>query len=238
MYFIHREERKSIDFQGFISRFFDKKIDIGIVRSSETGISTKYRVKKFPSIMVITVGEKKQKFYDGLVNYKSLFDWLNVFSETFFRVGEEKARSTDQIKADKPWAHEKLPEFNKESANEICFKVDGMICVILINKEKPQDDLIDLFNTLQNHLSPKIDRGIKYRFGWINSTTQNSFIDAIGMSSGAGPQMIIVNPGSRKRFYVLESGLTFDNMKDTFDKLAGGEIRFKNFNKNIIPELN
>jgi len=26
-------------------------------------------------------------------------------------------------------------------------------------------------------------------------------------------------------------------MKNAFDKLAGGEIRFKNFNKNTIPEL-
>jgi len=141
------------------------------------------------------------------------------------------------IKEEKAWTKEKLPEFNKESANDICFKVDGTICVILLNKEKPQDDLVELFNTLQNHLSPKIDRGIKYRFGWINTNTQKTFMDSIGQPEGTGPNMIIVNPGSRKRFYVLEGGITFDNMKNTFDKLAGGEIRFKNFNKNAIPEL-
>jgi len=188
--------------------------------------------------MVITVGEKKQKFYEGDITYKKVFDWVNVFSETFFRVGEEKARSGDSVKTEKPWAHEKLPEFTKESANDICFKVDQTICVILLNKEKPDTVLIDLFNLLQNHLSPKIDRGLKYRFGWINSSTQNAFMQEIGLGLGEGPKMIIINPGSRKRFYILESELQFDNMKNTFDKMAGGELRFKNFNKNTIPELN
>jgi len=60
----------------------------------------------------------------------------------------------------------------------------------------------------------------------------------IGLGLGEGPKMIIINPGSRKRFYILESELQFDNMKNTFDKMAGGELRFKNFNKNTIPELN
>ena len=91
-----------------LSVSFDKKIDMGIVRSSESAIVSKYKIKKFPSLMVITVGEKKQRLYDGTINYKDLFDWLNVFSETFFRVGEDKARTTDKLKVDKPWTLEVL----------------------------------------------------------------------------------------------------------------------------------
>ena len=49
--------------------------------------------------------------------------------------------------------------------------------------------------------------------------------------------MIVVNPGSRKRYYVMENELNEKNMKNVFERLAGGEIRFKNFNKNTIPEL-
>lgn len=227
-----------------LSVSFDKKIDMGIVRSSESAINAKYKIKKFPAIMVLTVGEKKQKLYEGAINYKLLFDWMNVFSETFFRVGEDKARSTDKPKVEKPWAIEvillliqKLPEFTKDSANEICFKIDGTICVLLINHEKPQDDLINMFYNLQNHLSPKIDRGIKYKFGWINSNTQNKFISSTGLSLGDKSKMMIVNPGSRKRFYIMENELNEANMKYEFDKLAGGEIRFKNFPRNTIPDL-
>lgn len=89
-----------------LSVAFDKKIDIGVVRSSESAIVTKYKIKKFPTVLVLTVGERKQKLYDGQIKYKLLFDWLNIFSETFFRVGEDKARSTDKIKVEKPWAQE------------------------------------------------------------------------------------------------------------------------------------
>ena len=89
-----------------LSVAFDKKIDIGVVRTSESAIVTKYKIKKFPTVMVLTVGERKQKIYEGAIKYKDLFDWVNVFSETFFRVGEDKARSTDKIKVEKPWAQE------------------------------------------------------------------------------------------------------------------------------------
>ena len=40
--------------------------------------------------MVIGVTEKKPNFYTGDNKYKPLFDYLNVYSETFFRVGEDK----------------------------------------------------------------------------------------------------------------------------------------------------
>jgi hypothetical protein len=89
-----------------LSVAFDKKIDIGIVRSSESAIVTKYKIKKFPTVLVLTVGDKKQKLYEGGIKYKELFDWMNIYSETFFRVGEDKARSTDKLKAEKPWAQE------------------------------------------------------------------------------------------------------------------------------------
>ena len=90
-----------------LSVAFDKKIDMGIVRSSETGITSKYRVKKFPSIVVLQVGDKKQRIYEGAISYKELFDFLNVFSETFFRVGEETPRLPDPTRNDtKAWKKE------------------------------------------------------------------------------------------------------------------------------------
>ena len=90
-----------------LSVAFDKKIDMGIVRSSETGITSKYRVKKFPSIIVLQVGDKKQRIYEGNINYKELFDFLNVFSETFFRVGEETPRLADPLRPEsKAWKKE------------------------------------------------------------------------------------------------------------------------------------
>lgn len=58
--------------------------------------------------MVLEVGGKKPKFYEGETKYNQIFDFLNVFSETFFRVGEDKTRPTETNKADKPWLNEVL----------------------------------------------------------------------------------------------------------------------------------
>lgn len=169
--------------------------------------------------MVISV-DKKTKFYEGENKFKLLFDFLNVYSETFFRVGEDKTKTNETTKQDKPWLNEKLPELTKDSANEVCFKVDGVVCVLLVNKEKPSEDLVNLFSSVQNWLSPKIDRGgVKYKFGWVNSEEQKSFISALELEQGAGPKMVIVNPGKRKRFFIPEVELSEDKMSKNFISL-------------------
>ena len=78
------------------------------MRSSETGIVSKYRIKTFPAILVLTAGDRKSKLYEDQINYKKLFDFLNIFSETFFRVGEDKARASDSVRSEKPWLQEVL----------------------------------------------------------------------------------------------------------------------------------
>ena len=108
----------------------------------------------------------------------------------------------------------RFPELNADSANEVCFKVDGIVCVLLLNKEKPDDNLTNLFSELQNYLSPKINRGLKYKFGWLNTSVQKAFMASVDMEMGSGPFMVLVNPGKRKRFHVLSGGLEEENMSN------------------------
>ena len=73
--------------------------------------------------------------------------------------------------------------------------------------------MVNVFSSLQNWLSPKIDRGgIKYKFGWISSTTQPNFIKTVELAVGSGPHLLLINPGKRKRFYVLEGSFAEENM--------------------------
>jgi hypothetical protein len=67
---------------------------------------------------------------------------------------------------------------------------------------------------LQNYLSPKIDRGIKYKFGWICSTGQSSFMQTLGQEVGTGPSLMLINPGKRKRYHVMEGGLDEERMSN------------------------
>lgn len=167
--------------------------------------------------MVLGV-DKKTKFYEGENKFKPVFDFLNIYSETFYKVGEDKVNPSDQTTTQsKPWLNERLPELTKESGNDICFKVDGVVCVILINKEKPNEDLVNIINNLQNYLSPKIDRGgVKYKFGWISSSIQKNFISAVEEEESCGPKLMLVNPAKRKRFYIMDNDLTEENMSKLY----------------------
>lgn len=216
---------------------FENKLKFGVVRKTETSITSKYKITTFPKIMVIPVGAKKNVYYDGENKFKPLFDFVNVYSETFFKVGEDKTSgsSSSSNATEKPWLNEKFPEVNAASGNDVCFKVEGIICVILINNGKPENKIINLMSEIQNYLSPKIDRGIKYRFSWMNSETQSSFLQTVGVESV--PKVVLVNPGKRKRYFVSDAGLTIDELTNVFDKLASGDLRFKMFSQNTIPEL-
>ena len=88
-----------------LSVSFQKKIEFGIVRHTDTAITSKYKINTFPKIMAIGVTEKKPNYYTGDTKYKPLFDFLNVYSETFFRVGEDNTANQPQREA-KPWLSE------------------------------------------------------------------------------------------------------------------------------------
>ena len=72
---------------------------------------------------------------------------------------------------------------------------------------------LDLMADIQNYLTPKIDRGgIKYRFGWITTVTQPKFTTLLDLKIGSGPKVVLVNPGKRKRFFVMEDEITIENL--------------------------
>lgn len=220
-----------------IATQFDKKAIFGIIRNEETAIIQKYKIKAFPKFIALPVGAKKPDYYEGDTKFKSIFDFVNIYSETFFKVGEDKTKQTESTKEDKPWLNEKLPELNSKSGNDVCFKVDGVICVVFISNGKLNENLISLSTDLQNYLSPKIDYGgSKYKFSWINAETQKEFLNTIGASNY--PNFALLNPGKRKRFFTLDQELSLNVIKGVFDKLASGDLRFKMFPGNNIPELN
>lgn len=82
---------------------FEKKLNFGIVRSSDDVLMNKYSVKKTPSIVVIKAGEKKPIFYTGKeFNFRELFTFLNIYSEVFVPGGGSSLESS----ATKKWMTE------------------------------------------------------------------------------------------------------------------------------------
>lgn len=63
--------------------------------------------------------------------YSELFKFINVYSETFVFDGEQAEKTSG---ASKPWMSEKVPELHALSANDVCLKKDGALCVIYTAK--------------------------------------------------------------------------------------------------------
>jgi len=99
-----------------LSYNFDKTLFFGIVRSSESNLQKKYKVKKFPAIILVNPGDKPRT-YEGDINYYGISNFINVYSE-IFDFGDQSSEPTENAAA-KPWMSAALPELTKSSANDI-----------------------------------------------------------------------------------------------------------------------
>jgi len=113
-----------------LSSNFDKTLLFGLIRSTETGLASKYKVKTFPAFFLINNKDAKPIKYEGTdYSYQAIFDFINIYSETFvFKDDKEDLKSA----ASKPWLSDKLPLLTSDSANDICLKKEGSLCVIYI----------------------------------------------------------------------------------------------------------
>jgi hypothetical protein len=132
-----------------LSSHFDKTLLFGLIRETESGIVNKYKVKSFPAVFLIKEKDGKPQKYDGTeYSYQAIFDFINIYSETFvFRDNNEEAVTSA---ASKPWLNERVPQISGDSFDDICLKKDGALCAIYITKnaetaKASQNQLNDLY---------------------------------------------------------------------------------------------
>lgn len=69
---------------------------------------SKYKVKSYPAVFLLKEKDGKPVKYEGKeYNYQAIFDFINIYSETFvFRNNNE-----DQVvsAASKPWMSDRVP---------------------------------------------------------------------------------------------------------------------------------
>ena len=99
-----------------LSYNFDKTLFFGIVREAETTIAKKYKIKSFPTILLIKPNESPRK-YEGEIKYYDIANFINVYSE-IFDFGDN-AKQESNIVITKSWLNEKIPELHKDSADDI-----------------------------------------------------------------------------------------------------------------------
>lgn len=147
-----------------LSIAFQQKLFFGVVRASDQAMLKRYNVKSFPQLLVVKATEKKPVVYSGEINYQSIFDFVNIYSETFVAGGG----SSQDSAASKAWLSDPLPEMHEKSAGDICLNLEGYLCVLVFNQGKPEGLLKEDLLKLTKHYSEKATRGSSFKFMWVD----------------------------------------------------------------------
>lgn len=169
--------------------------------------------------------------------YSDIFEFLNVHSQIFVDPNAAD-NAPKQSAAAKPWLVVPVPEMTATSGNDICFKKDGALCVIMLTNERPanqQDATLDLLDKVGQSFTSKISRGVQFIFSWLDVTKEPEFAAIFGVEEY--PKLVILNPGKRKRFMLHEGEIKSSDIEATFEKILGGDARFKNIKGNALPDL-
>ncbi|KAM3138678.1 hypothetical protein pb186bvf_009242 [Paramecium bursaria] len=227
----HEKKGTPLVYKG-LSVEFEKKLTFGIIRKEEQNLVDRYNVKKFPKLIVVKANEKKPFEYKGEdFKFKALFEFLNVFSEVFVPGGG----SSQDSQATKEWMTQLVPQLNQKSANDICLKVEGALCVIYINNgNNPDNSKVDELKSLHNMYQSKIDRGTIYKFMWLDGQKEQKWAEALGFKGE--PRLVFLNPGKRKRYLVHDGEINVKSIKSTIEKIVGGDAKFQNLG-NSLPEF-
>ena len=197
----------------------------------------KYKVTKFPHFLIIKAGEKTPINYEGDdFSYAELFEFINTYSETFVFAQEEDPLES---RASKPWLSEPVPFLSKDSANDVCLKKDGVLCVIYVVPTAASSDqsVISAMSNVKDMFESKIERGITFNFMRLDVSQEPDFAATFNFEDGQVPGIAVLNPGKKKRFLKSEYGLTQQGITDTLDKILGGDARFKIIKGNKLPEI-
>lgn len=79
-----------------------------------------------------------------------------------------------ESKASKPWLSEPVPYLSKESANDICLKRDGVLCVIYVVPQASASDqgVIKAIDNISEIFTSKIERGITFNYMRLDASTE------------------------------------------------------------------
>jgi len=215
---------------------FRRAAKFGFVNSEDSDVVSKFKVKKFPTvIMQRRIGnEMKKEEYKGNINFLELQAWVNPYVESGMgdkvQGGKGGSDEGSSIEDDQPWLVQEVPELTAKSANSICFKGDGL-CVIYLKDGATDQKDIDMLTGLSKKFTSQLsDRGAKMKWMWINLSIETEFKALF--KPAQLPSAVVFNPHKRLRFTSLDHGEDGDIKGDAngiaalVDKVLGGDARF------------
>jgi hypothetical protein len=213
---------------------FRRAAKFGFVTEDEADICQKFKVTKFPTvIMQRMVGtELKKETYSGELNFLALQAWVNPYVESGMgdKVGKAGQESGGNIEDDQPWLTQEVPELTAKSSSSICFKGEGLCVIYLKDGEATQTEIEMLTKLSKKFTSQLSDRGAKMKWMWINLAVETEFKNLFNQPQL--PSAVVFNPHKRLRFTKLDHGEDGgvkgdeNSLAQLVDKVLGGDARF------------
>eukprot|EP00933_Yihiella_yeosuensis_P017483 TRINITY_DN1458_c0_g1_i2.p1 TRINITY_DN1458_c0_g1~~TRINITY_DN1458_c0_g1_i2.p1 ORF type:complete len:418 (+),score=128.67 TRINITY_DN1458_c0_g1_i2:99-1352(+) len=212
---------------------FKRSIKFGLVTEDQADVVAKYKVKKFPTI-IMQRGSKAEikEEYKGELKFTPLKDWINLYSES--GMGDKLAGAgggAESAEEAKPWLVQEVPELTAKSQSDICFKGEGLCVIYLVDGEASQAEIDMLTGLSKKFTSQLSDRGAKMKWMWVNLAIETEFKKLFAPAQL--PSATVFNPHKRLRFANLDHGEDNEvkgdeqGLSNLMDKVLGGDARFK-----------
>lgn len=211
---------------------FRRTVKFGFISEESADLVKRFKVAKFPTFMMQRGSNSEIKdTYQGELTFHSLKEWCNLFSESGMGDKIQGAGGKEESAEEaKPWMVQEVPELTGKSANDICFKGEGL-CVIYLQDGEVSGAEVELLTTLSKKFTSQLsDRGAKMKWMWMNLGVESAFKAMFAPEQM--PSAVVFNPHKRLRFAKLEhgeDGLTKGDeagIKKLMDKVLGGDARF------------
>lgn len=207
-----------------ISKAYRDKLNFGEVRQSETELIQRFKIDKFPSLIVISDGENYDSIaYDGPMSRDSIEKFLNKYAYENIKV-EKKATAAKELT-------EKVYNSNTCNNND-----NKNICFVYVVKEGVDIESKDM--QILNTLTEKYKNDPFLFFYFLESKYGHLWSSFEPSDKGSD---VLILKGKRKKYIPLslktEDGKTIkhweDVANDTIDKILSGSGKFKNMMKKI-----
>lgn len=181
-----------------------------MVKKEEESLAAKYKVTKYPAFFILKNGEKAPiRYEDDDFSYAALFEFINTYSETFV-FKQTQGDDAVESKATRPWLSEKVAFLSKESANDLCLKKEGILCVIYVVPEASKSDpaFLEAIDYVKDYFTSNIERGITFSYSRLDVSVESEFASVFELEEGQVPGIVVLNPGKKKRFMKSDKPLT------------------------------
>ncbi|XP_026194357.1 uncharacterized protein LOC34619777 [Cyclospora cayetanensis] len=234
LFFSDKLTKPSLLVKALSNAFKDKLACVLLNSAAFPEAVKKYKVSSFPHLVVVRK-DKKDEVYKGAFEFHQLFDWLNVFSETFVMGGgfsDTPAAAEFDLEL-QPWKVEAVPELTKQSSQDVCFKKSNkFVCVVLAKKgRKLTEEEQEMMESLKADYEAHQGKGPDFRFMWIDLETESEWAQLFELKKA--PSVVAINPHKKVRFLKLDADLppTKPHIRKMLGNISSGDARFK-----IVPQ--